>query len=173
MELLIPGLLLVGLMVYASTRIKRLAAKALEPETIETDQFSIMKPDGLISVVAPDNGLLFDAHTREFADEPADGFRKAAATVRMRENEDFDRFSTALVNSGGHVKDDVSSKVGEMRTRSIEIIDSENGVSISRFHKLVQNKEKLFDLQIEIPADHREQFDPALRQMADSFLVKD
>jgi hypothetical protein len=173
MELLIPGLLLVGLMVYASTRIKRFTAKALEPETIETNEFSIAKPEGLISVLAPENGLLFDAHTPEFADEPADGFRKASANVRCYSNEDLDSFAAALVNAGGRVTEDVPSKLGEMRARSIEIVSSENGVTVSRFHKLVQNKERLFDLLIEIPEDYRDESDGALRQMADSFLVKD
>jgi hypothetical protein len=35
MEILIPGLILVALMVYVSTRIKRAAARAFEPENVD------------------------------------------------------------------------------------------------------------------------------------------
>jgi hypothetical protein len=51
MEILIAGVILVAFMAYASTRIKRSAAKAFEAETVETDQFVIQKPDGFLNVI--------------------------------------------------------------------------------------------------------------------------
>src|SRR5687767_8261126 len=48
MELLIPGLILVALMVYASTRIKRTAAAAFDRETVDTEDFIIQKPEGFL-----------------------------------------------------------------------------------------------------------------------------
>lgn len=66
MELLIPGLILVALMVYASTRIKRSAAAAFESETIETDEFIIKKPDGFLSVLGGDPKYAYEAYSRDF-----------------------------------------------------------------------------------------------------------
>ena len=69
MELLIPGLLLVALMVYASTRIKRTAAEAFEPETIETDVFVLEKPEEFLNVINHDLALELQAYSREFGVE--------------------------------------------------------------------------------------------------------
>ena len=59
MEILIPGLILVGLMVWVSTRIKRNAAKAFEREEIETAEFSLTKPEGFLAPVDPADGDTF------------------------------------------------------------------------------------------------------------------
>ena len=51
MEILIIGSLIVALMVYASTKIKRSAAQAFEEETIETDEFYLVKPEGFLNPI--------------------------------------------------------------------------------------------------------------------------
>lgn len=66
MELLIPGLILVALMVWASTRIKRNAAAAFDAELIETGEFSIAKPEGFLHVLNDDSGLAFRAYSKDF-----------------------------------------------------------------------------------------------------------
>jgi len=70
LAILIPGLILVALMVYASTRIKRVAAEAFEAETIETDEFAVEKPDGFLNILNRDPALALDAYSREFGVEP-------------------------------------------------------------------------------------------------------
>jgi hypothetical protein len=69
MELLIPGLILVALMVYASTRIKRSAAEAFEPETVETDDFVIQKPEGFLHNLNAGRDVLFEAYSKDFSKE--------------------------------------------------------------------------------------------------------
>mgnify|MGYP007097599700 CR=1 FL=1 len=61
MELLIPGLILVALMVWASTKIKRSAAQAYAAESIETEYFAIEKPDGLIDLAEPEDRRILAA----------------------------------------------------------------------------------------------------------------
>jgi hypothetical protein len=83
MELLIPGLILVALMVYASTRIKRAAARAYERETIANPDFVLVKPEGMLHRV--DSRYAFEAFSREFGNEPAEDVRAATAVVEIRE----------------------------------------------------------------------------------------
>src|SRR6187402_2381934 len=90
MELLIPGLILVALMVYASTRIKKTAAQALEPESIDTDVFEIEKPDGFLSVINGDPELEFEAYSREWGSDGAESIRQARAEIRILENSNLD-----------------------------------------------------------------------------------
>jgi hypothetical protein len=102
MELLIPGLILVAVMVYVSTRIKRSAAAAYEAELIETKFFSIKKPDGFIAVADPRRPLLFEAYSKEFGVGGRENDRLITATVR-RTGE-----VGGLTNVGGewHIGDD-------------------------------------------------------------------
>src|SRR5690349_3226793 len=87
MELLIPGLILVGLMVYASTRIKRNAAQAFESETIETSEFTLFKPEGMLHKLNGDPRFAFEAYSREFGTEGYRDVRRATATVSKTSSE--------------------------------------------------------------------------------------
>lgn len=82
MELLIPGLILVALMVYASTRIKKSAAAAFEAESIAGPNFTIDKPEGFLSVVNGKPELEFEAYSRDFGGEGAEDIRQARAEIR-------------------------------------------------------------------------------------------
>jgi hypothetical protein len=83
MEILIPGLLLVALMVYASTRIKRTAAEAFESETIETDDFVIQKPEGMLNIVNGDPRFVFEAYARDYGKEDAAEVRQVTAELMV------------------------------------------------------------------------------------------
>lgn len=81
MEILIPGLILVALMVYASTRIKKTAARAFEAEQIDNDDFTLSKPDGFLNRISDDGEFAFEAYSKEFGHEPAEDVRAATAVV--------------------------------------------------------------------------------------------
>ncbi len=81
MEILIIGIIVVALMAYVSTRIKRSAAAAFEAETVETDDYSIQKPEGFLSVVGGDRHFAFEAYSKEFGTGPAEKLRQARATL--------------------------------------------------------------------------------------------
>lgn len=82
MELLIPGLILVALMVYASTRIKKTAAAAFEPESVSGAGFTLEKPEGFLSVIGGDSSLEFEAYSREFGTTAGVDARQALVEVR-------------------------------------------------------------------------------------------
>src|SRR6185436_16743158 len=75
MEILIPGLALVALMVYVSTRIKRSAAKAFDQEVVETDEFTITKPEGLF-IPTDATDLAFAAYSKDFGTGEAGSVRQ-------------------------------------------------------------------------------------------------
>jgi hypothetical protein len=81
MELLIPGLILVALMVWASTKIKRSAAKAFDAEHIEGDGFALDKPDGFLNRHYDSSEYLFDAYSKDFGTDTAGNVRAATAIV--------------------------------------------------------------------------------------------
>jgi hypothetical protein len=81
MEILILGLILVAVMVWASTKIKRKAAEAFEAERIEADGFSLDKPDGFLQRINDDGEYLFDAFSKEFGTDAAGNVRAVTAVV--------------------------------------------------------------------------------------------
>ena len=81
MELLIPGLVLVALMVWASTRIKRSAARAFEAEHIDGEGFSIDKPEGFLQKLDDSSEFVFEAYSKEFGRGVAGDLRAATAVV--------------------------------------------------------------------------------------------
>ena len=107
MELLIPGLILVALMVWASTRIKRSAAQAFEAEHIDGDGFSLDKPEGFLQQVDNDSENVFQAYSKEFGRGTAEELRAATAAVIKSETgtqEDDATTSDVLVRDGHEYK---------------------------------------------------------------------
>ncbi len=104
MEILIPGLILVALMVYASTRIKRTAAQAFEEETVETNEFSVFKPEGFLNVLNGDPKYLFEAYTKEFGVESSGDIRRATAHITVMDKRPPD---AELTEEGREVLNDV------------------------------------------------------------------
>lgn len=81
MEILIIGIIVVALMAYVSTRIKRSAAAAFQAETVETDEYSIQKPEGFLSVIGGDPRFAFEAYSKDFGTGQAEKLRQVRATL--------------------------------------------------------------------------------------------
>jgi len=126
MEILIPGLILVALMVYASTRIKKTAALAYEPETVETDDFVIHKPAGFLTVIGGDPQYLFESYSKEFGGEAAPDFRKATAYITRSDDGPA---------PGDVVITDRTEKISGRTYRVIEAERINKGVEFSVFTK--------------------------------------
>lgn len=147
MELLIPGLILVALMVYASTRIKKTAAQAFEAESIETDVFEIEKPDGFLSVINGDPELEFEAYSREFGSDGAENVRQARAEIRVFEKSSLDA-AASKVKAAAKVVSDVSEIIGERKYRLIETESSEKGIRILEFYKFAASGPNICQLKV-------------------------
>ena len=90
MEILIPGLILVALMVWLSTRIKRNAAAAFDAERIETEDLIVEKPEGFLHVLNDDSGLLFRAYSKDFGMVGRRDMRQATIEVERHRGSTLD-----------------------------------------------------------------------------------
>ncbi|HSI87636.1 MAG TPA: hypothetical protein VK918_01190 [Pyrinomonadaceae bacterium] len=156
MEILIPGLILVALMVWASTKIKKKAAAAYEEETIETERFSIEKADGFISPTFPEEGMVFAAYSKEFGRDRTRDLRQAQLEVSLRRGARLEQLA-----------------------RQFEI-DSSNGVvevpapsgDLAEFVRLAASSEGVYELRGRVLLDHRQEFARKLKEMMASFNPK-
>jgi len=136
MELLIPGLILVALMVYASTRIKRTAAAAFEAETVETDDFIIQKPGGFLNNLNGDPKYIFEAYSKDFSTE-FPSMRIGTATITKVDRSGLDE-AAAEILSQGTVVDDFNEVIDERHYRIITVQHKAEEAEIESSFKLGQ-----------------------------------
>src|SRR4051812_17512027 len=84
MEILIIGILVVALMAYASTKIKKSAQVAYELEVFENEAFTITKPEGFIIPYNEKSPHLFEAYSKDFGDDEARKFNQCWAIVDVK-----------------------------------------------------------------------------------------
>ena len=172
MELLIPGLILVALMVYASTKIKKNAARAYETETIETPEFSIVKPEGFICPVDHSAELVFAAYSKEYGRDQADGIRQAAAEIRKFGDANFDDIcERAKIDSIRVVSEDVGILDGA-KCCVIKAERIDNGITFDAIHKIIASDGKVYDLTVSTLPEHKDDYSSKIDMLLDSFTLK-
>ena len=172
MELLIPGLILVVLMAYASTKIKKNAARAYEQETIETPEFSIVKPEGFICPVDYNEGLIFAAYSKEYGRDQTDGVRQASAEIRKFDDAIFDEICERAKIGAVRI---VSENTGILNGAkscviAIERIDGE--ITLDAIHKIVEGVGKTYEFTITVLPEYKEDYSRKIDEMLDSFILK-
>lgn len=149
MEILIIGGALVALMVYVSTRIKRAAAAAYEREIVETEDFTLVKPEGFLYPLRDDSEFAFEAYTKEFGEDDAAKLHQAKAFIKIHKNLDDAELNEAT-----------------------ETEKTENGVTIQTFRKVLRKSNKFYELEASVLSDYREKYLERINEMLGSFTLK-
>ncbi len=146
MELLIPGLLLVAFMVWASTRIKKNAAAAFDSEAIETDEFIIEKPEGFLHNLNGDPKYIFEAYSKELS-KVNDNFRIGTATITRIENSTLDAVVSDLVQDA-NMTDDETLMIDEKRYRLLKLNKNDADIETEISYKLAEKNGNVYKLEI-------------------------
>ena len=166
MELLIPGLILVALMVYASTRIKNRAAAAFDPELIETERYSLRKPEGFLHVVGnPEHEVM--AYSKEYGDEGHSVYRQATIELDILDGD--------LQNEVESVKSSAVRFEERSDARGECVIESDESANESNFkviYKLIDSGSAVFRLRFAVLAEHFDAYVRRIDETLDSFTVK-
>ncbi len=171
LAILIPGLIIVALMVWASTRIKRIAAAAFEPETIETDDFVIQKPDGFLNNLNGDPKFTFTAYSKEFGADATD-IRQGRVQLTVTDDAGIDQIIAGFSDGGDEIVDDVTEVVGPTRYRLIEAKRDENGHDLCVTYKIAEMDSRVFTLESIRLAETSDEFTRKIEAFANSFELK-
>jgi hypothetical protein len=170
MEILIIGGAIVALMVWASTRIKRSAAEAFEEEAVERDEFSLVKPEGFLAPVEPEDFLAFYAYSKEFGEE--DKAEKSRQSL-IKLNVQAGRNVTEIVKDTKKSFDAVlSEENADENTFLLTGKKRENDVEKLFYHKIVARGEKVYDLEMSVLADYKEKYEEKAEKLLENFCVK-
>jgi hypothetical protein len=165
MELLIPGLILVALMVWVSTKIKKRAAEAFEPETIETENYTLQKPDGFLHVIdSPDHD--FEAYSKEF-DEGDFRLRRSKIEVDVLRD-------TNLEAAGDDIRANAigASLTGDGSTCHLECEETANENEFRVFYKLVDTPRGIYRLRFAVLSRHADDYLDKIDHTLESFTIK-
>jgi hypothetical protein len=174
MEILIIGVILVALMAYVSTKIKKSAASAFERETIETEGFSIIKPENFINPTSENSEFAFTALSKDFGTEAAEDLRQAQAELRVYPDADFDEVCRNAAESTGKI---ISEEIRTSDNEKVCFLNGENiedEVEREIFYKIVESKtrNKIYELKISVLPEYRENYSAAVNEFLNGFSVK-
>lgn len=149
MEILIVGVIIVALMAYASTKIKNAAKRAYEQEIVETEQFTITKPEGFIIPIKEESEFVFETYSKDFGEDESGKFNQCWAFIREKE-------------------------ATEKKAEVSESEKIEDGVTIKVFEKILlnQNLNKTYELEILVLPEYYEQYSDRIKLMLNSFSLK-
>ena len=170
MEILIVGVILVALMAWASTRIKRNAAAAFEAETIETGEFTLKKPDGWLSVVDPREPYIFEGYTKDLGSKPNENIRLGTAAIEVS-NAAIDDVVTETI-AGAEITDDIREVINERHYRIVELTRTEDDIDRIEWLKFAEANGSVYTFRIKALAEATVEFRRDVGSMLDSFELK-
>jgi hypothetical protein len=169
MEIFFIGSLLVALMIYVSTRIKKSAAQAFESETIETDEFIITKPVGFLHVINTESVYAFEAYSKEFN---ADNVRQARIFISEFSGGNFAEIcDETRKNAGVILTDDVSAGDKACLIKSEET--SEDARTYN-FYKIIgsETHQKVYRLKVSVLQEFSDVYKERVDEIFESFRLK-
>lgn len=146
MEIWIIGVIIVGLMIYVSTRIKKVSKQAYEREEFESEDFRIIKPSDFLIPVEEDSPYVFEARSKDFGAEDVRDFYQCRATITAKE--------------------------GKAEPRIYEEKKTEKAISLDSHNKIISGADKNFHLEILVLPEFREKYQSAVDEMINSFALK-
>ena len=172
MELLIPGIILVGFMAWLSTRIKRSAAKAFEQEEVDHPEFSLIKPAGFLAPVDPADGMLFSAYSKEMGDGPLSRVRQATIEIDKLEGTSMDAVRENIRSDSAAVLSENVGMLDGHKWTDLVVERSSNEADVRTHYKLIASRDSIYRLAINVLPGSEAAFDAAVNSVLYSFVVK-
>lgn len=161
MEIWIIGIPLVILMVFLSTRIKRLANQAYGEELIERDGFALIKPEGFIALENPEEGFQFQAESKGFGEgEATESIREASASLAIRQGD----METALSKQSAREEVEVVSRTDGDCSRRFK--ETQDDAVVHVFQRLVSLDGSHFaELKVKVLEESIDEFEEPAKLM--------
>ncbi len=164
------------IMVIVSTQIKRTAARAFEAEVIETDNFRIVKPSGLMNPIRDASEYAFEAYSKEYGEKKERNIWKAQVYLTVSEGLNFIQIGETAKSEADKILSEevVKDAPAGQKIRLLEGEKIEDDVSFYVFHKIVESEkqQKTYDLQVKILKAFQDEYLGGVEEMSNSFRLK-
>lgn len=176
MEILIIGGVLVVIMVIVSTQIKKAAARAFDEEVVETDEFTIIKPAGLMTPLRGASAYAFEAYSKDYGDKNERNIWRAQVYLTVEDGLNFSQASDKDKAEAGEISSEetVKDAPAGQKIRLLEGEITEDNISFYVFYKIVESSKqrKTYSLQAKILKAFQDDYSGKIEQMSDSFRLK-
>lgn len=175
MEILIIGGILVALMAYVSTRIKKSAASAYEPEKIETAEFALVKPEGFIVPVGTASAFAFEAYTKDFGEsDETEKLRRAQANLRISAGENFAVYCERAKQTFDEIlsAETLGAAPSGRKICLLKGENQDNNVKTLEYRKIIAGESRIYDLQAIVLSDAYDVYGESIEKLVESFQLK-
>jgi hypothetical protein len=169
MEILIVGLIIVALMVYASTKLKKYTAAQFEREEVETEEFSLVKPEGFLHVLNDVSKFAFYAYSKEFGKAEAEDVRQAEIFIEIFDGKTFAQVCDEIKSDAESVLYEEFSD--EEKICLLETEKTIDEIEVSENYKIVGNG-KVFQIKVAVLKNFKSDYEERIETIFDSFRVK-
>lgn len=169
MEIFFIGLIVVALMVYASTKMKKFTAGAFEPETIDAEDFSLVKPEGFLHVIGVESKFAFYAYSKEFGtSDDSEEVRRAEIFIKVF----ADKTAKQIYDGIKNVPENIL--LNEEKSDLIKVKKTINEIEVLEFYKITENENstKIYELKVSVLKDFEEDYQNRIDEIFESFRVK-
>jgi hypothetical protein len=159
-------------MVYASTKIKRIAAEAYEREVVATEEFNLVKPEGFIIPTGDDSQFAFKARSKDFGEDEAPDTPQVLVGLSVYADANFETIcENARKTATEILSEDLIDNLPERKIYQVEFEKNVNEIPFYVFHKIVENsaRQKVYDLKISVLRDFREKHEEQIGEILSSF----
>ncbi|MEZ5306417.1 MAG: hypothetical protein R2684_04650 [Pyrinomonadaceae bacterium] len=176
MDIVILGILLVAAMVFISTRIKRAAAAAFEPESVEMDDFHINKPAGFLYPLNRESEFPFEAYSREYGERRTRNIWRARTRLRVSDGLNIRKVIADAKEAGEDIlAEEQETALGEGLLCSIvKSKFSEDEISYERYRRIIADKKrnKTYELRSTLLHPFEDDYREDIETMSRSFELK-
>lgn len=172
MELLIPGLVLVAIMAWASTRIKRNAAAAFDAEQVETDDFVLEKPEGFLHVLNDNTGLLFRAYSKDFGTIGRSDLRQATIEVERHRGTKIDAVMSAINDASESFEAETSYVDAGEKAAAARTVSVYDGAEYKNIHKFITRGNDVIEARGRVLSEYKDTYLPKIESMLATLRVK-
>lgn len=158
-------------MAWASTRIKKNAAAAFDPETVTTPAFTIDKPEGMLHVLNGNPELEFEAYSKEFGTGVMSKMRLFRAEIKKLHPTGL-AAKLAEIKKSGRVADDRKEVIDGRTYHVIEIEEGGTKVPSRIKYKIGEADDAVYVLKIKALEEAGETVFEKLDVMLESFVVR-
>ena len=175
MEILIIGGILVIVMVIVSTKIKKNAAAAYEPEFVKNDDFEIHKPEGFLYPLREIPDFPFEAYSKLYGDKITRNIWRARVRLRISDGKKLDELVTHAKKEEDFISEKVFDDIPEnqrgiiLRTGKIE-----DEIEYKLFRKIIEDSKenKTYELRTTHLEPYSQEYVDRTCEMMASFVVK-
>jgi hypothetical protein len=165
-------IIFITILLSISSRVRKAASRAFEREEVETNEFFLVKPEGLINPISDKSKFAFEAFSKDFGKGDAEDLKQAQVFVSVFPGANFAAVWDDTKKAAGEI---LSEELAE--TEKICLIKSEEtleNATAYNFYKIIGSdaRQKIYVLKISVLQEALEDYRDRIDETLESFRSK-